>query len=521
MPLGLQALLPFVAIVAAALAVRLQPARRSNGVVAAAGAGVAAVIALIELLRLAPGERVDSSYLSTFPYAELAVRSDALSLAFAAVTAATACLLMLVRFQSRGDRRDPWFGWLIATAAALSVELASNLLLLYIAFQLLTLAWSGALDETAPRRRWLRFAQQASDLGLLFVAGLTIQSVGTSAYSGVPSDTIGPVAFMVALLPAVTRIAALVTPLGGPQAPVVFEPAVAWAAPAGYLVLRLLSLTGGRVPGRAVEVGLFVVALLVAGVLAIITTIEGPRATFAPRLVAVQALTALAISALATPLTTLAAAWLWLLLVPLTGLASLRHGSRSLARAILLVNLAMAPPSAAFIGLWIAGQGLPPGAAVAVLPMALVALVAAVTVAAVLAVEEGLQIDVAFGWGMGLLAAGVFPAPFILYLVSPAAGAVRAIPAGTLQVSPLGISVGLSSWPAAVIGIGLLGALLALLVRLGKRLPLRRSAREIVTRFAHVGVPLPYLHNLPDQATLRRTYWVLFVAVFVATLAVR
>ena len=146
MPLQLQALLPFAAIVAAALAVRFRPARRTNGVVAAAGAGAAATIALIELVRLAPGERVDSSYLSTFPYAELTIHSDALSLSFAVVTASTACLLMLVRVVSRGDRRDPWFNWLIATAAALSVELAGNLLLLYVAFQLLTLAWSGALD---------------------------------------------------------------------------------------------------------------------------------------------------------------------------------------------------------------------------------------------------------------------------------------------------------------------------------------------------------------------------------------
>ena len=86
MPLQLQALLPFAAIVAAALAVRFRPARRTNGVVAAAGAGAAATIALIELVRLAPGERVDSSYLSTFPYAELTIHSDALSLSFAAVS---------------------------------------------------------------------------------------------------------------------------------------------------------------------------------------------------------------------------------------------------------------------------------------------------------------------------------------------------------------------------------------------------------------------------------------------------
>ncbi len=519
MPLKLQALLPFVAIVAAALVVRFKPGQRANGIIAAAGTGAASIIALVELVRLAPGERVDSSYLSTFPYAELAIRSDALSLAFAAVTAFTACLLMLVRFRSRGDRRDPWFGWLIATAAALSVELASNLLLLYVAFQLLTLAWSGALDEAAPRRRWLRFTQQASDLGLLFVAGLAIQSVGTSSYSGVPSDTIGPVAFVVALLPAVTRIAALAMPLAGPQAPVLFEPAVAWAAPAGYLVLRLLSLTGGRAPSRTVEVWLFAIGLLGAGGLALMTAVEGPRPWLPARLVTVQALTALAISGLATPLSTLGASWLWLLLIPLSGLACVRLGP--LARVFVLLNLAMAPPSAAFIGLWLAGQGLAQGASFAVLLLYAVALVAAVSVAAVLALDARLHLDVVSGWGLLLLAAGTVPAPLIVYLVAPAAGAVRAIPPGTFQVSPLGIGVGSSAWPAAVVCLGLLAVLFVLLMRLGKRLPLRRSSTDAVARLGKLAVPMPSLHNLPDQVTLSRTYWVVFAAGLVAAVLAR
>lgn len=521
MPLGLQALLPFVAILAAALAVRLRLAHRANGVIAAAGTGAASIIALIELLRLAPGERVDSSYLSTFPYAEIAIRSDALSLAFAAVTAATACLLMLVRFLSRGDRRDPWFGWLIATAAALSVELASNLLLLYVAFQLLTLAWSGALDEAAPRRRWLRFTQQASDLGLLFVAGLAIQSVGTSAYSGVPSDTIGPVAFTVALLPAVTRIVALAMPLGGPQAPVLFEPAIAWAAPAGYLVLRLLSLTGGRVPNRTVEVWLFSIALLGAGVLALVTAVGGPRPSLPARLVTVQALTALAISALATPLSILGATWLWLLLIPLSGLACVRLGPRSLARAIVLLNLALVPPSAAFVGLWLAGQGLAQGRAFAVLPLYAVAVVAALSAGAVLALDQRLHLDVVSGWGLAILAVGAFPAPFIVYLAAPAAGAVRAIPGGTFQAGPLGISVGSSSWPAALVGLGLLVALFVLLMRLGKRMPLRRSSTDLVARLPKPSLPIHRPENLPDQVMLGRTYWVLFAAALLASVLAR
>ena len=521
MPLQLQALLPFAAIVAAALAVRFRPARRTNGVVAAAGAGAAATIALIELVRLAPGERVDSSYLSTFPYAELTIHSDALSLSFAVVTASTACLLMLVRVVSRGDRRDPWFNWLIATAAALSVELAGNLLLLYVAFQLLTLAWSGALDEAAPRRRWLRFTQQASDLGLLFVAGLTIQSVGTSAYSGVPSDTIGPAVFLVALLPALTRIGALAMPLSGPQAPVLFEPAVAWAAPAGYLVLRLLSLTGGRVPTRTIEVALFAAGLVAAGMMALLAAVEGLRPSLPVRLVSVLALTALAISALGTPLSTLGAGWLWLLLIPLTGLTCVRLGPRSLARVILLLNLALVPPGAAFIGLWLAGQGLIQSTVLSLVPLALVALVVAAGVASVIALDEHLRIDLPSGWGLALLAAGAFPGIALVYLVAPAATAVRAIPGGTFQVNPLGITAGTRFWPAAPVCLAVAAALFILLERLGTRLPLRRSSIDVVARLATIRLPKLRLHNLPDEVTLRRAYWAVFAAALAAAALAR
>src|SRR5438552_16974357 len=132
MPLALQALRPFIALLGAAAVVQRRPRRRVNGWIASGATGIAGVIALIELLRLSPGEHVDVPYLTTFPYADVAIRLDGLSLAFAAVTLATAALLMLARLRSRGDRREPWVGWLLTSAAAGGVILADNLLLVYV-----------------------------------------------------------------------------------------------------------------------------------------------------------------------------------------------------------------------------------------------------------------------------------------------------------------------------------------------------------------------------------------------------
>src|SRR6267378_5727168 len=264
MPLAVQALLPFIALLGAALIVRQRPRGKSNGWIAAGATALAGVIALVELLRLSPGEHVDVPYLTTFPYADLAIRLDGLSLAFATVTLITAALLMLARQQLRGDRRDPWIGWLLTSAATCAVIFAHNLLLVYIGLQLLTLAWSGALDETARRRRGLRLSVQIADIGLLLAAASAIQSVGTSAFSGVPSDTFGLATFLLVLLPVAVRIAALTVTAGGPQATVAFEPAIAWVAPAGYLLMRMLALMGGRLPDRPTAVVIFAVGALVA-----------------------------------------------------------------------------------------------------------------------------------------------------------------------------------------------------------------------------------------------------------------
>src|SRR5690349_6361077 len=118
MPLALQARLPPIVLLAATVMVRRRPRNPANGWIAFGATSGAAGVALIELVRLSPGEHVDVPYMTTFPYADVAIRLDGLSLSFVAVTLATDAMLMLARLRSRGDRREPWVGWLLTSAAA-------------------------------------------------------------------------------------------------------------------------------------------------------------------------------------------------------------------------------------------------------------------------------------------------------------------------------------------------------------------------------------------------------------------
>src|SRR6266566_4594269 len=426
MPLAAQALLPFLALLGAAAIVQRRPRRASNGWISVAATGVAGIIAMVELLRLAPGEHVDVPYLTTVPYADLALRLDGLSLAFATVTLITAALLMLARLRLHGDRRDPWFGWLLTAAATCAVIFAHNLLLVYIALQLLTLAWTGALDETARRRRAIRLSVQVADIGLLLAAASAIQSVGTSAFSGVPSDTFGLPAFVLVLLPVVARVGALAVTAGGPQATVAFEPAIVWVAPAGYLLMRMLALMGGRLPDRPTAVVLFAAATLVA----------------------------LALSTGAEPLMTVACTWLWLLLVPLAGLASVRVAARSAPEVLTLVNLAMIPGSTAFVGLWLGGLALNArGLLFGIIPVGIAVALSAIAALSRLKRPRSLQVDPPTVWAAGLLLIAAFPIVVMGRLVVPAAATVRLVPGSTVATSPFGIVAGDRTWPALVVSL--------------------------------------------------------------------
>jgi|GEM_PF-2770707 len=475
MPLALQALLPFVALLGAAAIVRQRPRHAANGWIAAGATGLAGVIAVVELLRLSPGEHVDVPYLTTFPYADLAIRLDGLSLAFAAVTLITAALLMLARQRVRGDRREPWFGWLLTSAAACAVIFAHNLLLVYVALQLLTLAASGALDEASPRRRGLRLSVQVADIGLLLAAASAIQSVGTSAFSGVPSDTFGLVTFVLALLPVVVRVGALAVISGGPQVPVAFEPAIAWVAPAGYLLLRFLALMGGQLPNRLTAVALFGGAVIVAVAFAGLALSYRPGLRLAGLLVAAEAALAIALSTGGEPLLTVASTWVWLLLVPLAGLAGVRVASGSMAEALTLLNLAMGPGSLAFVGLWLCGLVLDArGLLFGMIPVALAVCLAVVAALSRTTVPRSARLDIGTAWSAALLLTAALPIILIGPLVVPAAATVRLVPPGTVSASPFLIATNFGTWPALGVSLAV-GIMLGLAGwRLQARLPLRR-----------------------------------------------
>jgi len=508
MPLGAQALLPFLALLLALSVVSFRRGRPGNGWVAVAGAAGAAVATLVQLLRLAPGERVDVPYLTTFPYADLAIRLDALSLSFATITLITAALLMLARVRTAGDRRDPWRSWLLTSVAVLAVIMAQNLLLLYILLQVLTLAWSGTVDEAAPRRRRLRLAIVIADVGLLLTAAGAIQSVGTSAFSGVPSDTFGPAAFLLALIPVLVRVAALAWTIGGSLEPVAFEPAVAWAAPAAYLLVRLLALMGGRLPGRPVEVLVFAAGLTVAGAAAVWTLLGRP-APFLRMLLLGHAGLALALLASPAPLLLVASIWLWLQLILLAGLCSVTIRVTSPASTASLLSLAMLPGSAAFVSIWIGATGLRSSGQV--MPLLLVGVIVLLIAAAAVTRLQPvgpLDLDVPSGWAAGLLLIAAFPVAMLGPLVIPAAETVRTIPSGTFVLTPFGFSAAGIVWPALLATLALV-TVLSLVVGTGRlRIalprPLRRPRAPILR-----ALRAPAL----SQRWSTRTVWGVFIAV--------
>ena len=525
MPLALQALLPLAVLVAASIAVRLRARRAGNGWIAAGATGVAAVIAFIELLRLAPGEHVDVPYLTTFPYADLLIRLDGLSLAFVAVTLLTAALLMVVRQSDRDDRRDPWTGWLLTSAAVCALLLAGNLLLLYALLQVVTLTWSGALQETAPRRLRLRLLLQIADIGLLLAAASGIQSVGTSSYSGVPSDTFGVATFWLMLLPVLARLVALASAARAPVAAVLFAPAIAWLAPAGYLLLRLLALMGGRLPDRPTAVTLFLGGTLAAIALGLgaLWTRSGARLT--SLLLAAQAALALALSSPGEPLATVASSWMWLLLIPLAGLVSVRIPAGSIAETLTRWQLSLLPASLAFTGIWLLvltldGRGLLVGA----VPLALAVAVAAAAALPGLRLPRERPRSPAALWAAAMLLIAAFPGPVVDRLVIPAASTARLVPAGTIGTTPLGVSTALGAWPALFVSLVVLAgvAIVSRAIAAVPQLPLG-VRRPALIRRAPIRSPLvtdrwPILRRVIRGPAPIRVLWGAFGIVLLVAL---
>ncbi len=474
MPLVYQALLPFAILLGAAGLASLPDLRQRVGAIAPAATGLAGVAALVVLLELKPSERVDLVYLRAFPGADLAVRLDGLSLAFGAVLLASATGLMLARLRATGDRRNPWRRWLLTAAAALGVVLAGNLLLTYIALQVLTLAWSGALDEAAPRTRTLRLVQQAGDLALLIAAGSAIRSAGTSAFAGMPADAIGPLVLLLLLVPVATRVATVVLAPPPPRGTVAFVPAVAWVAPGAALFLRVLSLAAGRPFNRPVQVAVFSAALLAAAGLSLRAASAQTWPRFATAMVGAQAALIVAIGVLQNPLATVGCAWLALQLVLVAGLASIQPSEESAARGIATLSLGLIPPATAFTGVWLAVASFSGGRLLAVgIPLALVA-------------------------GLATLA-----------VVLPTGRTVRSIPASTVGIDWFGLVAGGLRWPTLLVGIAAL-AVWAGLARV--RLPAFSGLR--------LGLALPALPRLTRPVPPAGISWLTVTWVAYAVLLV-
>src|SRR5439155_15367175 len=107
---------------------------------------------------------------------------------------------------------------------------------------------------------------------------------------------------------------------------------------AGYLLMRMLALMGGRLPDRPTAVVLFAAATLVALAMAALALLERSAARRVALLLVAHVALALALSTGAAPLVTVACTRLWLLLVPLAGLASVRVAAGSLPEAFTQVN---------------------------------------------------------------------------------------------------------------------------------------------------------------------------------------
>ncbi|HYM50992.1 MAG TPA: hypothetical protein VET65_10540 [Candidatus Limnocylindrales bacterium] len=524
MPLALQALLPFLFLCGGAAAVSLTPRKRYRGPIAIVATALPLAVAVTLLARLAPAERVDIPYLRLFPDADVAIRLDALSAVFAVVLLLTACLLMLARSSAADDRRQPWSSWLLTTAAALSVIFAANLLLLYIVLQLLTLAWSGALDETAPRFRVTRMAEQVADLGLLLVAGLMTASVGTSAMSGIPSDAIGSPAFLLALAPVAVRIGALAQLTERPRSPVIFEPAIARAAVAGYLLLRLISLTGGRPPGRAVQVLLFAAGLAAAALFLARAARQRSAAGAQLKLAAAQAGIASAMCAPGTPLAALAGVWAWLGVILLTGLATVRHDDRSLAGPLKAAALATLPPGFLFTGVWLGSLALAEQhLAIAILPLGLLAAAMAAVALHSMSPPEPARISLAAGFGAALILAGLIPGPLLALAVTPAARIVRAIPGGTVRPELLGIRTDTAFLPLLPVGL-LVGAAIAVWLYAGAPRPRARFPAIAPARLPSLNTSAPSLRQAAGRIAglpWMRLGWLAYGVAIAAAIALR
>ena len=176
----------------------------------------------------------------------------------------------------------------------------------------------------------------------------------------------------------------------------------------------------------------------------------------------------------------LASAWLWLQLIPLTGLASVSPDSEEGAGGIALLTLIAIPGTTAFIPLLIAALSLRAGGHT----LALLALAAVALLLALAGISRIHRIDrwpagIPTLWALGLLLIAAFPSAFFRALVLPVAQTVHSLPAGALLLSPLGFSSSGTFWPAPA----------ALLLLAAGLFLLWRNHATLVPRAPYLSVP--------------------------------
>ena len=236
--------------------------------------------------------------------------------------------------------------------------------------------------------------------------------------------------------------------------------------------MRMLALMGGRLPDRPTAVVLFAAATLAALAMAGLALVERSGAHRVALLLVAHAALALALSTGADPLMTVACTWLWLLLVPLAGVASVRAAAGSAPEILTPLNLAMIPGSTAFVGLWLGGLALNArGLLFGTIPVAVAVALSAIAALGRVARPRSLHLDPPTFWAAGLLLIAAFPVVVMDHLVVPAAATVRLVPTGTIVASPFGIIAGGRPWPALVVSLVVVLLLGLAAWRLGLKAP--------------------------------------------------
>jgi hypothetical protein len=183
-----------------------------------------------------------------------------------------------------------------------------------------------------------------------------------------------------------------------------------------------------------------------------------------------QAATALAFAMGGNSSLALAAASLWLLVVPVSALACIRLRPGGWAYAVALLVFPLFPPSPAFLSAWLAVVGLSQSRLPYLLEvLAIIAVVAAILTSLAATVRQltirgRSRADLASGWSALLLFLGIVPVLWFAGFVIPATRPIRTIAADSIRVDLLALRVGDSAWLPGLVSVAVFGLLAAILM---------------------------------------------------------